>query len=169
MDLHNLRQQPFVRDLTRTRHMTTVAAVILATIFMPLLGVPNVEQLRVVQRAVEGFADSRAAAMTPHRDDEAARERMLASVVGERDGRGGSSRSFVDRVLTVIRPARQNDEALVVTETTPPPIEEADYAETEEPIVEDEQVVPEVVEEPDEVVPGDEYYEEEPIPADEEF
>jgi hypothetical protein len=169
MDLRNLREQPLVRDLTRTRHMTTVAAVILATIFMPLLGVPNVEQLRVVQLAVEGFADSRAAAITPRRDDEAARERMMTSVVGERE-EDGSSMSFADRVLTVIRPARQEDEALDVADITPlPPVEDPDYAEMEEPIAEDEEVFPELVEEPEEVLPEDEYYEEEQIPEDKEF
>jgi hypothetical protein len=158
VDLRDIRRQPFVRDLTRTRHMTAVSAVVLATIFMPLLGLPNVDELRVFQGAVEDVSDARANALAARRDDEAARERMLRSVIGERD-EGGASIGFVDRVLTVVRPARQSEDTLDTANIMPlPPIEED--ADLVEPIEDEEAVLPDV-EEPDMAGPDDEYYEEE--------
>lgn len=70
-----ISRRKFVRDLTRTRHMTLVSAVVLGTTFMPLLGVPEAYELRALDRAVETIADGRAHALVERRNDEAARER----------------------------------------------------------------------------------------------
>ncbi len=70
-----ISRRTFVRDLTRTRHMTLVSAVVLGTTFMPLLGVPEAYELRALDRAVETIADGRAHALVERRNDEAARER----------------------------------------------------------------------------------------------
>lgn len=102
-------RRKFVKDLTRTRHMTTVSAVILVTTFAPLLGMPDVEELHSFQRAVEGFSDARASVLEPRRDDEAARERSARSVIpeaAEPDRDLSAPRPAARRVLTVEHPDR---------------------------------------------------------------
>jgi hypothetical protein len=155
MDLRDLRRQPFVKDLTRTRHMTTVSAVVLVTTFMPLLGLPNVDELRAFLGAMDGFSEARTHAITRARDDEAARERSARSVIAERGGAGDST-GLVDRVLTVFRPARQTDDTLDTAEILPlPAIEDPEFM---EPAEDEEIVLPEVVE--DLAEPEDELMEE---------
>lgn len=114
MDLRKSARRKFLKDLTRTRHMTTVSAVVLLTTFTPLLGVPDVEELRTFQRAVEGFGDARAAAFEPRRNDEAARERSAAAVIGDepRENVGFSFGRRTYRTLTVERPARPPQDAI---------------------------------------------------------
>ncbi|HET9229737.1 MAG TPA: hypothetical protein VFO00_00505, partial [Vitreimonas sp.] len=71
MSSRKMSRRRFWKDLTRTRHMTAVSAVVLGTTFMPLLGVPDIYELRAFQGAVEGFSDARAEALAPRRNDEA--------------------------------------------------------------------------------------------------
>jgi hypothetical protein len=108
-DPRRISRRNFWQDLTRTRHMTAVSAVVLGTTFMPLLGVPDIEELRTFQSAVEGFSDARASVLTPRRDDEAARERSARSVIpeGATDDRSGNSDAGAQRVLTVERSEQQ--------------------------------------------------------------
>ena len=109
MNPRRISRRNFWQDLTRTRHMTAVSAVVLGTTFMPLLGVPDIEELRTFQSAVESFSDARASVLTPRRDDEAARERSARSVIpeGATDDRSGNSDAGVQRVLTVERSEQQ--------------------------------------------------------------
>jgi hypothetical protein len=55
-------RRKFVRDLTRTRHMATVSAVILVSTFMPLLSMPDVQEFRAFRTALMGAPEARAAA-----------------------------------------------------------------------------------------------------------
>jgi len=153
----------FVKDLTRTRHMTAVSAVVLVTTFMPLLGLPDIDELRAFQSAIDGVAEARAHALAPRRDDEAARERSANSVTGERnDPRTDSVSSQAERVLTVQRPDRVPAEPLDAADILPlPPVDEPAFA---APLEQEEPALPEVEEEA-EPLPG---LEDEPAWVDEE-
>lgn len=162
-------RRKFWKDLTRTRHMTAVSAVVLGTTFMPLLGVPEIYELRAFQSAVEGFSDARAEALTPRRDDEAARERSARSVLGERRDRDrNANEAGADRVLTVERPEDRPAEMLDTAEILPlPPVEEPELVMPEEDLN-----VPEVAEpeKPEEPPPSEDEMEEEPaLDEDEDF
>jgi len=119
-------RRKIVRDLTRTRHMTIVSAVVLGTTFMPLLGIPEVYELQAFRNAVEGFSDARAHAFAPGRNDEAARERSARAVAGERAPdrpmEGGAEREY--RILTVERPDHQPVEMYEAAELPPLPAED---------------------------------------------
>ncbi|HYD74037.1 MAG TPA: hypothetical protein VEF55_12940 [Candidatus Binatia bacterium] len=140
-----MSRRRFWKDLTRTRHMTAVSAVVLGTTFMPLLGVPDIYELRAFQSAVEGFSDARAEVLAPRRNDEAARERSSRSVINERDRRDdGSQEGGADRMLTVERPEHEPAEMFDAAEILPlPPLDEPALAAP----VEEDMVLPEVVEE----------------------
>ena len=141
MSPRKVARRRFWKDLTRTRHMTAVSAVVLGTTFMPLLGVPDIYELRAFQSAVEGFSDARAEVFAPRRNDEAARERSARSIIGERE-REGSSQWGADRVLTVERPEHQAAEMLDTADILPlPPIDEPELS---APIEDDEIVVPDI-------------------------
>lgn len=159
----------FWKDLTRTRHMTAVSAVVLGTTFMPLLGVPDIYELRAFQGAVEGFSAARAEVLAPRRNDEAARERSALSVIGAREDRDRhSGEAGADRVLTVERPEHQPAEMLDTADILPlPPVTEPELTPPEQ----DEMVLPEVVEQekPEAATPAeDEMMEEEPAAIEEE-
>jgi hypothetical protein len=125
MSPRKISRRRFWKDLTRTRHMTAVSAVVLGTTFMPLLGVPDVYELRAFQSAVEGFSDARAEVLAPRRNDEAARERSARSVIGEQERRDANVQEGADRMLTVERPEHQPAEMLDTAEILPlPPIDE---------------------------------------------
>ena len=146
MSPRKIARRRFWKDLTRTRHMTAVSAVILGTTFMPLLGVPDIYELRAVQSGVEGFSDARAEVLAPRRNDEAARERSARSIIGERDDPRADQRGS-DRVLTVERPERDPAEALDAASILPlPPVEAPQLA---SPIDEEEAVLPEPMEDPE--------------------
>jgi hypothetical protein len=72
-------RRKFVKDATRTPHMTAVSAVVLGTIFMPLLGLPELYEVRAFQSAMDSLSTASAA----RRDDEAARERSAQVVRGQ--------------------------------------------------------------------------------------
>jgi hypothetical protein len=153
----------FWKDLTRTRHMTAVSAVVLGTTFMPLLGVPDIYELRAFQGAVEGFSDARAEVLAPRRDDERARERSARSVISGRSDRDrDASGTGADRVLTVERPEHQPAEMLDTADILPlPPVAGPELAAPEE----NDMILPEVVEEEKPEAPPlaeDEMTEEEP-------
>lgn len=171
----NFSRRRFWTDLTRTRHMTAVSAVVLGTTFMPLLGVPDIAELRAFQGAVEGFSEARAGVLAPRRDDEAARERSARSVIGERERSvGGDARA--DRVLTVERPARQALDMDNAVPLDPLAVEGTDLMapiadEELAPVAEEEEVVPEIAEEKPEAPPEFEdepMLEEEPLMEEEE-
>ncbi len=168
MNPRKISRRSFVKDLTRTRHMTAVSAVVLGTTFMPLLGVPDMYELRTFQSAVESFSDARAHAFTPRRDDEAARERSSRSAVEDRDGeRRGGSRG-ADRILTIERPEHQAAETLDTADILPlPPVEETELM---APVEEDEVALPEVAGEELQAPPPseDDLLDEEKPPAEEE-
>ena len=146
MSSRKMSRRRFWNDLTRTRHMTAVSAVVLGTTFMPLLGVPDIYELRAFQGAVEGFSDARAEALAPRRNDEAARERSARSVIGERELRDDASQQGADRQLTVERPDHQPVEMLDTAEILPlPPIDDAELAAP----IEDDQVPTSDVAEPE--------------------
>jgi hypothetical protein len=142
MSPRKMSRRRFWKDLTRTRHMTAVSAVVLGTTFMPLLGVPDIYELRAFQGAVEGFSDARAEVLAPRRNDEAARERSARSVIWERDR--DATQQGADPMLTVERPEHQPAEMLDTAEILPlPPVDEPELA---APAQED-LALPEVVEE----------------------
>jgi hypothetical protein len=169
MDPRAYSRRRFWKDLTRTRHMTAVSAVVLGTTFMPLLGVPDVYELRAFQGAVEGFSDARADVLAPPRDDEAARERSAQSVIRGRSDRDREASAGADRLLTVERPERPAGEMLDTADILPlPPVEEPALAEP----LEEDVALPELVgEEKPEAPPlaEEELMEEEPALAEEEF
>ena len=153
-----LSRRKFVKDLTRTRHMTTVSAVVVATTFAPLLGMPDMEELQTFQSAVEGFSDARASVFEPRRDDEAARERSANSVIPQQN----EDRSFAiaapgrdsRRVIRPDRPDAANAEPIEANadafdELQPLPEEDTELMAP----VEDEPVIPEVEEEKPEAPP----------------
>jgi hypothetical protein len=149
MSPRKVSRRRFWKDLTRTRHMTAVSAVVLGTTFMPLLGVPDIYELRAFQGAVEGFTDARAAVLAPRRDDEAARERSARSIIGERE-RDDTSQWGADRVLTVERPEHQPAEMLDTAEILPlPPVDEPELVMPPE----EDMAMPEVIEEKPEPPP----------------
>ena len=145
MSPRKIARRRFWKDLTRTRHMTAVSAVVLGTTFMPLLGVPDIYELRAFQGAVEGFSDARAEVLAPRRNDEAARERSARSIISERAHRRADQQG-ADRVLTVERPNHNPAEALDAASILPlPPVEAPELASIDE----DEAVMPEPMEEPE--------------------
>ncbi len=77
MSPRTFSRRRFIRDLTRTRHMTAVSAVVLGTTFMPLLGLPEMYEVRAFQQAVDALSVTQAAVT---RDDESARERSAATM-----------------------------------------------------------------------------------------
>jgi hypothetical protein len=168
MGPRKISRRRFWKDLTRTRHMTAVSAVVLGTTFMPLLGVPDIYELRAFQGAVEGFSDARAEVLAPRRDDERARERSAHSVIGaRRDGERDIRDAGADRVLTVERPEHETAEMLDTADILPlPPIAEPGLAMP----AEDAMALPDVEEEkPDPPSLGeDEMIEEEPAAIEEE-
>lgn len=84
MSSHHTARGRIFRDLTRTRHMTAVSAVVLGTTFMPLLGLPEMYEVRAFQDVMDGLS-----AHAAQRDDEATRQRMAEVVVpAERESRG---------------------------------------------------------------------------------
>ena len=163
MSSRTVSRRRFWKDMTRTRHMTAVSAVVLGTTFMPVLGVPDIYELRAFQSAVEGFSDARAAVLAPHRDDEAARERSARSVIGEREDRDrDASDASADRILTVERPEHQTAEMLDTADILPlPPVDAPELAMPAEEQVD----VPEVVEEKPEAPPLEDDVLEEDEPA----
>lgn len=169
MTRRKFSRRRFWRDLTRTRHMTAVSAVVLGTTFMPLLGVPDMQELRTFQSAVEGFSDARAAVLTPRRNDEAARERSAHSVIGEAERRDDRAERGAERMLTVERPDREPAEVLDTADILPlPPVDAPELA---APVEDQEIVVPEPEEPAAEALPeleDDAIEPEEPIAAEEE-
>ena len=144
MKPRKVARRKFWNDLTRTRHMTAVSAVVLGTTFMPLLGVPDIYELRAFQSAVEGFSDARAEVLAPRRNDEAARARSARTIIRERDREDAESQRGADRMLTVERPEYQPAEMLDTAEILPlPPVDEPELV---MPAVEDP-ALPEVEEE----------------------
>jgi hypothetical protein len=141
-------RKKFVKDLTRTRHMTAVSAVVLATTFMPLLGLPDIYELRAFQGAVEGFSDARASVLAPRRDDEAARDRSARSVIRARGAREHSSDAAgAEHVLTVERPEHRASQMIDTADILPlPPLEDSDL---EAPIEDEDVVLPDIEEEPE--------------------
>lgn len=139
---HKSTRRKIVKDLTRTRHMTAVSAVILGTTFMPLLGLPEMHELRTFQRAVEGFSDARAHAFEPRRNDEAARERSANAVSDDR-ARDRATRSTRRgyHTLSVERPDR---EPVDVIELEIPPLPAAENVELLAPVK--EETMPETIE-----------------------
>lgn len=99
-----ISRRKFVRDLTRTRHMTLVSAVVLGTTFMPLLGVPEAYELRALDRAVETIADGRAHALVERRNDEAARQRSSRAMGLDEPQRPNRWQAASVRRPTVERP-----------------------------------------------------------------
>jgi hypothetical protein len=167
MSPRSYSRRRFWKDLTRTRHMTAVSAVVLGTTFMPLLGLPDIYELRAFQGAVEGFSDARAEVLAPRRDDERARERSARSVISTRDDRDLDARtSEANRVLTVERPEHQAAEMLDTADILPlPPIAEPELAIPEE----EDLALPEVIEENKPAPPQaeDEMVEDEPAALEE--
>ena len=163
MSPRKVSRRRFWKDLTRTRHMTAVSAVVLGTTFMPLLGVPDIYELRAFQGAVEGFSDARAEVLAPRRNDEAARERSAQSITRDRIDRNRDDNNVgADRVLTVERPEHQTAEMLDTADILPlPPIEAPELAMP----VEEDMDVPEVVEEKPEAPPAQDEMLEEREPA----
>lgn len=148
-------RKKFWKDLTRPHHMVTVSAVLLATTFAPLLGVPDVQELHTFQHAVESFSDARASVLEPRRDDEAARERSARTVVPElpQPASAPAAPPNARRVLTVERvgpanaaetEAEARAEAIEAEELAPIP--EDDVALTAP--VEAEDMLPDVAETP---------------------
>ena len=165
MNPRKIARRRFWKDLTRTRHMTAVSAVVLGTTFMPLLGVPDIYELRALQGAVEGFSDARAEVFAPRRDDEAARERSARSMLRDRTDRDRDANLGADRVLTVERPEHETADMLDTADILPlPPIDEPELAMPEE----EELDTPEVIEEQKpEGPPADEMLEEDEPAAEE--
>ena len=161
MSPRKVARRKFWKDLTRTRHMTAVSAVVLGTTFMPLLGVPDIDELRAFQGAVEGFSDARAEVLAPRRNDEAARERSARTIIRESDREDVASQG-ADRMLTVERPEHQPAEMLDTAEILPlPPVDEPELVmpAVEDPAlpeVEEEEVQPDTPAESDEGVMEDE-------------
>ena len=145
MSSRKISRRRFWKDITRTRHMTAVSAVVLGTTFMPLLGVPDIYELRAFQSAVEGFSDARAEVLAPRRNDEAARERSAQSIIRERSDRDRDGNEMgADRIPTVERPEHQTAEMLDTADILPlPPVDAPELAMP----AEEEMDVPEVVEE----------------------
>jgi hypothetical protein len=143
--------------------MTAVSAVVLGTTFMPLLGIPDIYELRAFQGAVEGFSDARAEVLAPRRNDEAARERSAQSIIRERTDRdGGATDASADRVLTVERPEHQTAEMLDTADILPlPPVDAPELVMPPE----EEMDVPEVVEEKPEAPAAEDEMLEEDEPA----
>jgi hypothetical protein len=138
-----------VKDLTRTRHMTAVSAVVLATTFMPLLGIPDLQEMRAFQDAVEGFSDARAHVLAPRRDDEAARERSARSVIPERFQRGAMDQTGpTDELLAVERPDQPSAEMIEAAVLPPLPSADDDGGMELMAPVEAEEIVPAPAEQP---------------------
>jgi hypothetical protein len=168
MNPRKYSRRRFWKDLTRTRHMTAVSAVVLGTTFMPLLGVPDIHELRSFQGVVEGFSDARAEVLAPRRNDEAARERIARTISRERNDRDrGGADAGADRLLTVERPEHQTSGMLDTANILPlPPVDEPELAMP----AEEDLDVPELVEEekPEGRPADDEMLEEEELEAIEE-
>jgi hypothetical protein len=150
MSSRHISRKRFTTSLTSTRNMATVSAVVLGTTFMPLLGLPDMAEFHAFQGAIESFSDARAAVLTPHRNDEAARERSAQSVIAEEPGNHGASSASggANRVLTVERPTRPQGEpfdATTVDANELAPLPSADELTLAAP-VDDEQALPEPVE-----------------------
>lgn len=118
MSLRRTARKTFIRDLTRPRHMAAVSAVIIGTTFMPLLGIPNVEELRGLQHAIEGFSDARADVLAPRRNDEAARERSSRAIIPTHQGQVAASRTY--RTFAVQRPRRAHIESIQIDDLALP-------------------------------------------------
>lgn len=154
-----------VKDLTRTRHMGAVSAVVLGTIFMPLLGMPDIYEVPAFHNAMDRMAGVQSSV----RNDEAARQRMLASVVGE-DSEQQSFWSAASDRLPVVRRigVRAPDQATLVAmiapeaaaEPLPTVAEPQDVVIADEELAEEDELATLPVEEPleDEELALDENY-----------
>jgi hypothetical protein len=110
-------RRKFVKDLTRTRHMTLVSAVVLGTTFMPLLGLPEVYEVRALQNTVDAFNGEQP--ISAGRSIESAPSENVAPTQTRRTE----------------RPARRraDDAEIAVTAAELEPIEEPELASAAEP------------------------------------
>jgi hypothetical protein len=163
-------RRKLIKDLTRTRHMTLVSAVVLGTTFMPLLGIPELYEVRALQHAV----DSLSVLSAPRRDDEAARERSALVVGSDRNDRRERARAGdIERLPTVSRDEVEPLEAIDVPEAEPlPELSDTELVEPsagDMPAPEVEEPAPEMLEEPDSPTEDEVEPAEEEEPADEAF
>lgn len=122
-----------VRDLTRTRHMSAVSAVVLGTIFMPLLGMPDVYEVRAFHEVMSGWS----AAHAQPRDYEAARLRTAEVVAPVERSPRGWWREVSDRLPEVrrVRTSQRDDAtlaALTVSDAAAEPMPVLDEGHSEE-------------------------------------
>jgi hypothetical protein len=168
METLSTARRTVVKDLTRTRHMGAVSAVVLGTIFLPLLGMPDIYEVPAFHNAMDRMSGVRAAV----RDDEAARQRMLVSVTGEENQdqsfwRAASDRPPVVRRIGVRTPDQEMLVAMIAPEAAAEPLptvaepQDVVIADEEEALADEDEIEPVLdVEEPieDEEVALDEEY-----------
>lgn len=139
METLSTARRKIVKDLARPRHMSAVSAVVLGTIFMPLLGMPDIYEVPAFHSAM----DHMSSAHVRTRDDEAARERMLASVIGDSAADQSFWRSASDRRPVVRRIGAQTPDqdalvAMIAPEASAEPLPAAPDAEVIAPMADEE-------------------------------